>query len=95
MAPSKKEKKKKERKKKRKKEKRHVKHQTLPPWLNTDITQAMLEREKFRKQTSDSAGGGGGGYGGGGETDAPTRLFMKGVRLSVSPLFSPRQIYSL
>ena len=33
--------------------------------------------------------------GGGGGTDAPNRLFMKGVRLSVSPFFFPHQIYSL
>ena len=36
--------------------------------------------------------------GGGGETDAPNRLFMKGLRLFVSPLknknkINPRQIY--
>ena len=36
---------------------------------------------------------GGGGWGGG--TDAPNRLFTKGVRLSVSPGFFPRQIYSV
>ena len=34
------------------------------------------------------------GGGGGGGTDAPNVLFMKLVRLSVSPLF-PRQIYSV
>jgi len=27
-----------------------VKHQTLPPWLNADIKQAMLLRDKCRKQ---------------------------------------------
>ena len=43
MPPSKKE------EKKRKKKKR-VKQQTLPPWLNTDIKQAMLLRDKCRKQ---------------------------------------------
>ena len=36
--------------KKRKRKKKRVKHQTLPPWLNTDIKQAMLLRDKFRKQ---------------------------------------------
>ena len=30
--------------------KKQVKHQTLPPWLNTDIKQTMLLRVKFRKQ---------------------------------------------
>ena len=30
--------------------KKRVKHQTLPPWLNTDIKQAILLRENFRKQ---------------------------------------------
>ena len=30
--------------------KKRVKHQTLPPWLNTDIKQAMLLRDKCRKQ---------------------------------------------
>ena len=30
--------------------KKWVKHQTLPPWLNTDIKQAMLLRNKCRKQ---------------------------------------------
>ena len=30
--------------------KKRVKHQILPPWLNTDIKQAMLLRDKFRKQ---------------------------------------------
>ena len=30
--------------------KKRVKHQTLPPWLNTDIKQAMLLRNKRRKQ---------------------------------------------
>ena len=25
-------------------------HQTLPPWLNTDINLVMLPRDKFRKQ---------------------------------------------
>ena len=30
--------------------KRRVKHQTLPPWLNTDIKQAMLLRDKFRSK---------------------------------------------
>ena len=29
---------------------KRVKHQTLPPWLNTDIKQAMLLRDKCRKQ---------------------------------------------
>ena len=36
--------------KKKKKKKRRVKQQTLPPWLNTDIKQAMLLRDKCRKQ---------------------------------------------
>ena len=31
--------------------KKRVKHQTFSPWLNTDVKQAMLLREKFRKQT--------------------------------------------
>jgi len=35
--------------KKTKKQKR-PKHQTLPQWLNTDIKQAMLLRDKCRKQ---------------------------------------------
>ena len=39
-------------------------------------------------------GGGGGGGGGAGAGDAPNRLIMKGVRLSVSP-FPPHQIYSV
>ena len=30
--------------------KKRVKHQTLPSWLNTDIKQAMLLRDKCRKQ---------------------------------------------
>ena len=30
--------------------KKQVKHQTLPPWQNTDIKQAMLLRDNFRKQ---------------------------------------------
>ena len=30
--------------------KKREKHQTLPPWLNTDIKQAILLRDKFRKQ---------------------------------------------
>ena len=30
--------------------KKRVKHQTLPPWLNTDIKQAMLLGDKCRKQ---------------------------------------------
>ena len=30
--------------------KKQVKHQTLPPWQNTDIKQAMLLRDKFRNQ---------------------------------------------
>ena len=30
--------------------KKRVKQQTLPPWLNTDIKQAMLLRDKCRKQ---------------------------------------------
>ena len=30
--------------------KKRVKHQTLPPWMNTDIKQAMLLRDKCRKQ---------------------------------------------
>ena len=30
--------------------KKPVKQQTLPPWLNTDIKQAMLLRDKCRKQ---------------------------------------------
>ena len=30
-------------------EKKRVKHQTLPPWLNADIKQAMLLRDKCRK----------------------------------------------
>ena len=34
----------------KKKKKKRVKHQTLPPWLNTDIKQAMLLRDKSRKQ---------------------------------------------
>ena len=29
---------------------KRVKHQTLPPSLNTDVKQAMLLRDKFRKQ---------------------------------------------
>ena len=39
-------------KKRRRKEeeKKRLKHQTLPPWLNTDIKQAMLLRDKCRKQ---------------------------------------------
>ena len=39
-------------------------------------------------------GGGGGGWGGGG-TDAPYRLFMKGVQLSVSPVLLLRQTDSV
>ena len=31
-------------------EKKRVKHQTLLPWLNADIKQAMLLRDKCRKQ---------------------------------------------
>ena len=31
-------------------EKKRVKYQTLPPWLNTDIKQAMLLKDKCRKQ---------------------------------------------
>ena len=31
-------------------EKKRVKHQNLPPWLNADIKQAMLLRDKCRKQ---------------------------------------------
>ena len=30
--------------------KKRMKHQTLPSWLNTDIKQAMLLRDKCRKQ---------------------------------------------
>ena len=30
--------------------KKRLKHQTLPPSLNTDVKQAMLLRDKFRKQ---------------------------------------------
>ena len=30
--------------------KKRVKHQTLPPWLNTDIKQTILLRDKSRKQ---------------------------------------------
>ena len=37
-------------KKKKKKKKKRVKQQTLPPWLNTDIKQAMLLRDKCSKQ---------------------------------------------
>ena len=40
-------------------------------------------------------GRGNGGGGGGGGTDAPNRLFIKGVRLSVSPFFfSPSDLLS-
>ena len=32
------------------KKKKRVEHQTLPPWLNTDIKQAMLLRDKCRNK---------------------------------------------
>ena len=35
---------------KKQNKKTRVKHQTLPPWLNTDIKQAMLLRDKCKKQ---------------------------------------------
>ena len=37
-------------KKQKKTKKKRLKHQTLPPWLNTDIKQAMLLRDRCRKE---------------------------------------------
>ena len=51
---------------------------------------------------SDWAGGGGGGGGikesggwGGGRTDAPNRLFMKGVALSLPVGFTPFKVFEI
>ena len=61
--------------------KKRIKHQILPPWLNTDIEQAMLLRDTFRKQkkfveykqqrnrVNYLGGGGGGGGGRGGQEE--------------------------